>query len=69
MFSLDINRLVEQNSKEFTSKLREVVDEVKSSKGGIILFIDEVHTLVGGGQVCGPHLALATGELNVSQYI
>jgi ATP-dependent Clp protease ATP-binding subunit ClpC len=55
---------------EFEERLRSVVDEIKSHKGEIILFIDELHTIVGAGAAEGAmdasnmlKPALARGEL------
>jgi type VI secretion system protein VasG len=55
---------------EFENRLRSVVDEVKASPQGVILFIDEAHTLVGAGGGSGAgdaanllKPALARGEL------
>ena len=38
---------------EFEQRLRQVIDEVQASPKPIILFIDEVHTLVGAGGAAG----------------
>lgn len=55
---------------EFEERLKSVVNEVKKSEGDIILFIDEIHTLVGAGKGEGAmdaanilKPALARGEL------
>ena len=56
---------------EFEERLKAVLQEVTSSSGGIILFIDEMHTLVGAGKADGAmdasnllKPALARGELH-----
>ena len=56
---------------EFEERLKSVLQEVTSSDGGIILFIDEMHTLVGAGKADGAmdasnllKPALARGELH-----
>src|SRR5881398_110084 len=56
---------------EFEERLKAVLNEVTSSDGGIILFIDEMHTLVGAGKADGAmdasnllKPALARGELH-----
>ncbi len=55
---------------EFESRLRAVIDEVQSSEKPIVLFIDEIHTLIGAGGAAGTgdaanllKPALARGEL------
>ena len=55
---------------EFEERLKAVLDEVKKAEGGIVLFIDEMHTLVGAGKAEGSMDAanllkpmLARGEL------
>ena len=55
---------------EFESRLRAVIDEVQASEKPIVLFIDEIHTLIGAGGVAGTgdaanllKPALARGEL------
>jgi ATP-dependent Clp protease ATP-binding subunit ClpC len=55
---------------EFEERLKAVMDEIKSSKGEVILFIDEIHTVVGAGAAEGAmdasnmlKPALAHGEL------
>ena len=58
---------------EFEDRLKGVINEVKSQKGNVILFIDEVHTIVGAGSSGGDQMDasnilkpdLARGELNV----
>src|SRR5208337_1514638 len=55
---------------EFEERLKAVMDEIKESKGEVILFIDEIHTVVGAGAAEGSidasnmlKPALAHGEL------
>ncbi|CAI0458288.1 unnamed protein product [Linum tenue] len=71
IYSLDMGRLIAgaANRGEFEERLIKVIDEVKTSQGAIILFIDELHTLVGAGG-SGPldaanilKPALARGEI------
>ena len=49
VYSLDMGALVAgaKYKGEFEERLKAVVNEVKKSEGDIILFIDEIHTLVG----------------------
>ncbi|XP_024046521.1 chaperone protein ClpC1, chloroplastic [Citrus clementina] len=51
IFALEMGRLIAgaSNRGEFEERLTMIVDEVKLSEGGIILFIDELHTLIGAG--------------------
>ena len=72
IFSLDMGALVAgaKFKGEFEERLKSVVNEVKKSEGDIILFIDEIHTLVGAGKGEGAmdaanilKPALARGEL------
>lgn len=72
LFSLDMGALVAgaKYKGEFEERLKSVVKEVVSSNGEIVLFIDEIHTLVGAGRGDGAmdaanilKPALARGEL------
>ena len=73
IFSLDMGALVAgaKYRGEFEERLKAVLEEVKSSDGRIILFIDELHTIVGAGKTDGAMDAgnmlkpmLARGELH-----
>ncbi len=72
ILSLDIGALVAGSKYrgEFEDRLKAVMDEIKKGKGEIILFIDELHTIVGAGAAEGAidasnmlKPALARGEL------
>ncbi|NLW75071.1 MAG: AAA family ATPase, partial [Methanomicrobiales archaeon] len=74
IFSLDMGALIAgaKYKGEFEERLKSVVKEVVSSDGEIILFIDEIHTLVGAGASEGAmdaanilKPALSRGELHV----
>ena len=73
IFSLDMGALIAGASYrgEFEERLRSVLEEVKASDGKIILFIDELHLIVGAGKTDGAMDAgnllkpmLARGELH-----
>ena len=73
IFSLDMGALVAgaKYRGEFEERLKAVLDEVRKSEGKIILFIDELHTIVGAGKSDGAMDAgnmlkpmLARGELH-----
>ena len=72
VYSLDMGALIAgaKYQGEFEERLKAVINEITSSNGEIILFIDEIHTLVGAGKSGGAmdaanilKLALARGEL------
>ncbi len=72
LYSLDMGALIAgaKYKGEFEERLKSVINEVKQSEGEIILFIDEIHTLVGAGKGEGAmdaanilKPALARGEL------
>lgn len=73
LFALDMGALVAgaKYRGEFEERLKAVLDEIKNSNGEIILFIDELHTIVGAGKTDGAMDAgnmlkpmLARGELH-----
>ncbi|MEP2706231.1 MAG: ATP-dependent chaperone ClpB [Roseibium sp.] len=73
LLSLDMGALIAgaKYRGEFEERLKSVLSEVEASAGGIILFIDEMHTLVGAGKADGAmdasnllKPALARGELH-----
>ncbi|MBQ2985158.1 MAG: AAA family ATPase, partial [Clostridia bacterium] len=73
IFSLDMGALIAgaKFRGEFEERLKAVLNEVKRSEGGIILFIDELHNIVGAGRTEGSMDAgnllkpmLARGELH-----
>jgi len=72
LFSLDMGAMMAgaKYRGEFEERLKAVIKEIKSADGSIILFIDEIHTLVGAGKTEGAldaanllKPALARGEL------
>lgn len=73
LFSLDMGALIAgaKYRGEFEERLKAVLEEVTKSEGGILLFIDELHTVVGAGKTDGAMDAgnllkplLARGELH-----
>ncbi|MCP1841478.1 ATP-dependent Clp protease ATP-binding subunit ClpB [Bradyrhizobium sp. USDA 4524] len=73
LLSLDMGALIAgaKYRGEFEERLKSVLQEVSSAEGGIILFIDEMHTLIGAGKTDGAmdasnllKPALARGELH-----
>ena len=72
IFSLDMGALIAgaKYQGEFEERLKAVINEVVESEGEVLLFIDEIHTLVGAGKTSGAmdaanilKPALARGEL------
>ena len=63
--SLDMGSLIAgaKYRGEFEDRLKAVIKEVTSSNGRIVLFIDEIHTVVGAGASDG---AMDAGELQTS---
>ena len=77
LFALDMGSLVAgaKYRGEFEERLKAVLEEVKKSDGEIILFIDELHTIVGAGAAEGSMDAgnmlkpmLARGELHTQPW-
>jgi ATP-dependent Clp protease ATP-binding subunit ClpB len=73
LLSLDLGALIAgaKYRGEFEERLKAVLNEVTSAEGGIVLFIDEMHTLIGAGKADGAmdasnllKPALARGELH-----
>ncbi|MCC5875996.1 MAG: ATP-dependent chaperone ClpB [Candidatus Sumerlaeia bacterium] len=73
VFALDMGALIAgaKYRGEFEERLKAVLNEIKQSNGGILLFIDELHTIVGAGKADGAMDAgnmlkpmLARGELH-----
>ena len=73
IFSLDMGALIAgaKYRGEFEERLKAVLEEIRKAEGGIILFIDELHTIVGAGKTEGSMDAgnllkpmLARGELH-----
>ena len=62
LFALDMGALIAgaKYRGEFEERLKAVLDEIKASDGEIILFIDELHTIVGAGKTDG---AMDAGQL------
>ncbi|MBS6442052.1 MAG: AAA family ATPase, partial [Coprobacillus sp.] len=74
IYELDMGSLIAgaKYRGEFEERLKSVLNEVKKSEGNIILFIDEIHTLIGAGKTDGAMDAanllkpmLARGELHL----
>lgn len=74
LMSLDLGAMVAgaKFRGEFEERLKAVLDEIKSASGDIVLFLDELHTLVGAGKADGAmdasnmlKPALARGELHM----
>ena len=75
VYSLEMGALIAgaKYKGEFEERLKAVINEVKKAEGNIILFIDEIHTLVGAGKSEGAmdaanilKPALARGELRIN---
>ncbi|KAK4846919.1 hypothetical protein QYF36_023267 [Acer negundo] len=66
VFALDMGRLIAETHGQLEKSLMGVIDEVKQSDRGIILFIDQLHTLIGGWDLDAANIvkpALARGDL------
>uniref|UniRef100_A0A0G4I642 Clp R domain-containing protein n=1 Tax=Chromera velia CCMP2878 TaxID=1169474 RepID=A0A0G4I642_9ALVE len=74
VYSLDLGLMVAGSKYrgDFEERLKKVLDDVKKSRGRVLLFVDEIHTLVGAGSTEGSmdaanilKPALASGQLQV----
>jgi ATP-dependent Clp protease ATP-binding subunit ClpA len=72
VFSLDMGALIAEPNTKFEERLKSVVKEVTAAEGDIVLFIDEIHTLVGwrwrGRYGCSKYFEASFGSWRTARY-